>query len=116
MRSPEKTNQMGGAWPTLACSHLASLLQMVPLKPSLPTSSARWFASLHAQYDSQLRQLWAGWAGSLRPKNVHPSAWAQHAALTTASQTLASVPSKGKCRIIHNGGAEAQVGVYQRTS
>ena len=38
---------MGGAWPTLACSHLASLLQMVPLKPSLPTSSARWLASLH---------------------------------------------------------------------
>lgn len=37
---------MGGAWPTLACSHLASLLQMVPLKPSLPTSSARWLASL----------------------------------------------------------------------
>ena len=49
MRSPEKTNQMGGACPTLACSHLASLLQMVPLKPSLPTSSARWLASLHAQ-------------------------------------------------------------------
>ena len=45
-RSPEKTNQMGGAWPTLACSHLASLLQMVPLKPSLPTSSTRWLASL----------------------------------------------------------------------
>ena len=45
-RSPEKTNQMGGAWPTLACSHLASLLQMVPLKPSLPTSAAKWFASL----------------------------------------------------------------------
>ena len=46
---PEKTNQMGGACPTLACSHLASLLQMVPLKPSLPTSSARWLASLYAQ-------------------------------------------------------------------
>jgi len=45
---PEKTNQMGGACPTLACSHLASLLQMVPLKPSLPTSSARWLASLHS--------------------------------------------------------------------
>lgn len=40
---------MGGAWPTLACSHLASLLQMVPLKPSLPTSSARWLASLRCQ-------------------------------------------------------------------
>ena len=39
---------MGGACPTLACSHLASLLQMVPLKPSLPTSSARWLASLHS--------------------------------------------------------------------
>ena len=48
-RSPEKTNQMGGAWPTFACSHLASLLQMVPLKPSLPTSSARWFASLQGR-------------------------------------------------------------------
>ena len=46
---PEKTNQMGGACPTLACSHLASLLQMVPLKPSLPTSSARWLASLYVE-------------------------------------------------------------------
>lgn len=46
--APEKTNQMAGAWPTLACSHLASSLQMVPRKPSLPTSWARWFANLHA--------------------------------------------------------------------
>lgn len=52
--APENTNQMGGAWPTLACSHLASPLQMVPLKPSLATSSDQWFASLQVHAISRV--------------------------------------------------------------
>ena len=77
---------MGGECPTLACSHLASLLQMVPLKPSLPTSSARWLASLHSKH-FQLGQLRAV-LGRVVPLCVHMFAhadyavWPQEAVLT----------------------------------